>query len=56
MDAGPMSGFDSEKLDATFFPDGKLKSNFICAFGYGDESKLYPRGPRLEFNEACSIE
>ncbi|MGD8785645.1 MAG: malonic semialdehyde reductase [Thioalkalispiraceae bacterium] len=56
LDAGPMSGFDSEKLDAEFFPDGKVKSNFICAFGYGDESKLYPRGPRLEFDEACSIE
>jgi 3-hydroxypropanoate dehydrogenase len=56
LDAGPMSGFDSEKLDAEFFPEGKVKSNFICAFGYGDESKLYPRGPRLEFDEACSIE
>jgi 3-hydroxypropanoate dehydrogenase len=55
MDAGPMSGFDSAKLDATFFPDGKVKSNFICAFGYGNHSKLYPRGPRLEFDEACSI-
>jgi len=56
LDAGPMSGFDSEKLDATFFPEGKLKSNFICAFGYGDESKLYPRGPRLDFAEACQLE
>ena len=55
LDAGPMSGFDSDKLDATFFPDGKIKSNFICAFGYGDQSKLYPRGPRLEFIEACEI-
>jgi len=56
LDAGPMSGFNSEKLDAAFFPDGKVKSNFICAFGYGDDSKLYPRGPRLSFDEACSIE
>lgn len=55
MDAGPMSGFDSAKLDAMFFPDGKVKSNFICAFGYANHSKLYPRGPRLEFDEACSI-
>lgn len=51
-----MSGFDNAKLDAAFFPDGKIKSNFICAIGYGDESKLYPRGPRLEFSEACRIE
>lgn len=56
LDCGPMSGFDNEKLDQAFFPDGKVKSNFICAIGYGDESKLYPRGPRLEFDEACRIE
>jgi nitroreductase len=55
LDAGPMSGFNSEKLDEEFFPDGKVKSNFICAFGYGDESRLHPRGPRLEFDEACQI-
>ena len=55
LDAGPMSGFNSGKLDEIFFPDGKVKSNFICAIGYGDASKLYPRGPRLEFDEACQI-
>ena len=55
LDAGPMSGFDPDKLDKTFFPDGKVKSNFICAIGYGDESKLHPRGPRLNFDEACVI-
>jgi nitroreductase len=56
LDCGPMSGFDNAKLDAAFFPDGKIKSNFICAIGYGDESKLYPRGPRLDFEEACRID
>lgn len=56
LDCGPMSGFDAAKLDAEFFPDGKIKSNFICAIGYGDESKLYPRGPRLDFAEACRID
>lgn len=55
LDCGPMSGFDNAKLDAAFFPDGKIKSNFICAIGYGDASKLYPRGPRLAFDEACRI-
>lgn len=55
LDAGPMSGFNSSKLDEIFFPGGTIKSNFICAIGYGDESKLYPRGPRLEFDEACQI-
>jgi 3-hydroxypropanoate dehydrogenase len=55
LDAGPMSGFNPEKIDEVFFTDGKTKSNFICAIGYGDESKLYPRGPRLDFDEACQI-
>lgn len=56
LDVGPMSGVDFEKLDASFFPDGKTKGIFICAFGYGDRDKLHPRGPRLEFAEACRIE
>ena len=55
LDCGPMSGFDYPKLEAAFFPDGKVKANFICAIGYGSEDKLYPRGPRLEFDEACQI-
>ena len=55
LDAGPMSGFNFAKMDETFFPDGKIKSNFICAIGYGDDGKLYPRGPRLDFAEACTI-
>ncbi len=68
LDCGPMSGFDNAKLDdeffaagkchdcgQEFFPAGSVKSNFLCNLGYGDATKLYPRGPRLAFNEACSI-
>ncbi len=55
LDTGPMSGFDSEKVDAEFFPDGRWKSNFLCNIGYGDSSKLHPRNPRLSFEEACKI-
>lgn len=55
LDCGPMSGFDKAKTDAEFFPDGKWKSNFICALGYGDDSKLFGRSPRLTFDEACKI-
>jgi len=51
-----MSGVNFEKLDAAFFPDGKTKSIFICAFGYGDHDRLHPRSPRLEFAEACRVE
>lgn len=56
LDCGPMSGFDPVKMDAAFFPDQKIKSNFICAIGYGSTEQLYPRGPRLDFDEACRIE
>lgn len=55
LDCGPMSGFDNAKVDAEFFPDGRHKSNFLINLGYGDPSKLRPRGPRLEFDEACRI-
>jgi 3-hydroxypropanoate dehydrogenase len=55
LDCGPMSGFDNAKVDAAFFPDGKVKSNFLINLGYGDPSKVRPRGPRLAFEEACRI-
>ena len=55
LDCGPMGGFNNETLNQEFFPDGKTKSIFICALGYGDINKIHPRGPRLSFNEACEI-
>lgn len=55
LDCGPMSGFDNELVDREFFPDGRIKSNFLCNLAYGDASKLHPRSPRLEFHEACQI-
>lgn len=56
LDCGPMSGFDNAKVDAEFFPEGRFKSNFLINLGYGDSTGLYPRNPRLEFDEACKIE
>jgi 3-hydroxypropanoate dehydrogenase len=69
LDCGPMSGFDTAKVDEEFFaagkpcfgcdqeffPEGHVKSNFLCNLGYGDPSKLHPRLPRLPFSEACSL-
>ncbi|WZO97661.1 malonic semialdehyde reductase [Isosphaeraceae bacterium EP7] len=55
LDCGPMSGFDAEKVNAEFFPDGKWRANFLCNLGYGDAQGLHPRGPRLAFDEACRI-
>jgi 3-hydroxypropanoate dehydrogenase len=69
LDCGPMSGFDNARLDEEFFgagkecegceqeffPAGHVKSNFLCNLGYGDPSTLFPRSPRLTFNEASSL-
>lgn len=55
LDCGPMSGFDADKVNAEFFADGKLKVNFVCSLGHGDASRLFPRSPRLDFDEACRI-
>ncbi len=55
LDCGPMSGFDNAMVDRVFFPDGTVRSNFLCNLGYGDPSGLYPRNPRLSFAEQCQI-
>ncbi|NMG55736.1 malonic semialdehyde reductase [Aromatoleum aromaticum] len=70
LDCGPMSGFDQAKVDHEFFPatrgagsdfeqeyfpDSHVKTNFLCNLGYGDPAKLHPRGPRLDFDEACQL-
>ena len=69
LDCGPMSGFDNAQVDAEFFPvpaaledsatevlpASRFKSNFLCNLGYGDPTGLYPRNPRLDFEEACRL-
>jgi 3-hydroxypropanoate dehydrogenase len=69
LDCGPMSGFDHAKVDEEFFaagkpcfgcdqeffPEGHVKTNFLCNLGYGDPSSLHARLPRLAFTEACSL-
>jgi 3-hydroxypropanoate dehydrogenase len=56
LDCGPMSGFDNAKVDAAFFDGTSWRSNFLCNLGFGDPTKLFPRLPRLEFEEACKID
>ncbi|MBZ9559845.1 MULTISPECIES: malonic semialdehyde reductase [unclassified Modicisalibacter] len=55
LDCGPMSGFDRAGVDAEFFPEGRWRSNFLVNLGYGDADKLYPRGPRLDFETATRV-
>ncbi len=55
LDTGPMSGFDREKVDAAFFADSGWKSNLLVNIGYGDNSKVHDRLPRLPFDRACQL-
>jgi 3-hydroxypropanoate dehydrogenase len=55
LDCGPMSGFDQEGVDRTFFAGTTVKSNFLCNIGYGTEKNLFARSPRLSFDEACQV-
>jgi 3-hydroxypropanoate dehydrogenase len=55
LDCGPISGFNNAGVDKEFFPTGRIKSNFICAMGHGDPKGVWPRNPRLSFEEACKI-
>ncbi len=54
LDCGPMLG-NNEKIEAEFFSESGWKLNFVCAIGYGVREKLYPRLPRLDFNEAAVL-
>ena len=55
LDCGPLSGFDNEGVDKAFFAGTRVKSNFICSIGYGDPSGVFPRSPRLSFEDACQF-
>ncbi len=55
LDCGPMSGFDNATVDAEFFPDGRVKSNFLCNLGYGTDEGVFPRSPRFSFDDVCRI-
>ncbi|MBV9527252.1 malonic semialdehyde reductase [Sphingomonas sp.] len=56
LDCGPMSGFDNAGVDAAFFGGTRIRSNFICSIGHGDPQSIFPRNPRLSFEEAGRFE
>ncbi len=55
LDVGGMSGFDNAKVDAEFFAGTQTRSNFLCNIGYGEPAKLFPRSPRLDFDEIAQF-
>ena len=52
LDCGPMSGFDNAGVDQAFFAGTRIQSNFICCLGHGRPDSLFPRNPRLTFEDA----
>ena len=55
LDVGAMSGFSNATVDEEFFAESGWKSNFLCNIGYADESALFQKLPRFEFDEICEI-
>lgn len=55
LDAGPMSGFDKDRVEQAFLADTGWKANFLCNLGYGDPAALFGRLPRLAFDQACRL-
>jgi len=55
LDCGPVSGFDAQAVNREFFADGRVRVNFICNLGHGDHARIFPRSPRLHFEQACTL-
>ena len=55
LGCGPMSGFDSARMDAEVWAGTSVRTNFVCTLGHGDASKVLARSPRLAFDEACTL-
>ena len=55
LDAGPMQGLDKVAADEAFWLGTEVKTNFICSVGYGDETTVFKKLPRFEFDQVCEI-
>jgi 3-hydroxypropanoate dehydrogenase len=55
LDVGAMSGFDNSAVNAEFFAENGWKSNFLCNIGYADETALFQKLPRFDFDQICSF-
>ena len=55
LDCGPMGGFDRSLVDAELLAGTSWRSIVLCNLGHGDATKLYPRNPRLGFDEIAKV-
>ena len=56
LDCGPMVGFDSEKINTSFYENSTWRASMLINLGYGvGGDQIRARGHRLSFDEACEI-
>ena len=55
LDVGPMQGINKPGMDGAFWAGTNVKTMFICSFGRGDETTVFKKLPRFDFDEACEI-
>lgn len=55
LDVGAMSGFSNDIVDQEFFGQNGWKSNFLCNLGYADETALFQKLPRFDFDDVCEV-
>jgi len=55
LDVGALSGFSNDAIDEEFFAGTTLRSNFLCNIGVADETALFQKLPRFDFDQACSF-
>jgi 3-hydroxypropanoate dehydrogenase len=55
LDCGQMSGFNADAVNQAFFPDGRYTANFLINLGVADAAGIYPRAPRLAFDDVAQI-
>jgi len=56
LDTGPMNGFDNATVDTLFFAGTQIRSLLLVNLGRGDAASIFPRLPRLPFDEVARIE
>lgn len=55
LDVGALSGFSNDIIDEEFFAGTTLRSNFLCNIGVADETALFQKLPRFDFDQVCSF-
>ena len=55
LDCGPMSGFDAAGIEAEFSPTAASRPISSATSATAAVQSLFPRSPRLAFDEACRV-